>query len=123
MTAQIEDKFNYQGKEYNLVGISDGRLFDPSVLDIEPEGVSTACYRGYQAFFSLGEDRLILDSLFLRLLEGNREEGTSERHEYVHKKGPEINGTLPIEPPEEIDYSFNNYYEDLNYRIDYSGVY
>ena len=29
MTAQIEDKFNCKDKEYKLVGISDGKLFDP----------------------------------------------------------------------------------------------
>lgn len=46
MTAQISDMFRYQEKEYLLIGIDEGKLFDISVLDLKPSWPSTACYRG-----------------------------------------------------------------------------
>lgn len=121
MTAQIEDKFIYHDKEYKLVGISGGKLFEPSEFDIEPEGVSTDCYRGYLAYFAVSEGRLTLDNLHVNLFKGDKEDGAFSRNEYVDKEGPEINGVKPLEQSEDKSYRFNNIYQDLNYQIDYSG--
>jgi hypothetical protein len=53
MTAQINDKFLYRNREYAVAGISEGDVFDPALLGLEPAGTSTACWRGYQAIFAL----------------------------------------------------------------------
>ena len=52
MTAQINDVFRYRNREYAVAGISEGELFDPTLLCLEPAGTSTACWRGYQAIFA-----------------------------------------------------------------------
>src|SRR5689334_8415671 len=62
VTAQINDVFRYQKREYAVAGISEGELFDPSLLDLEPAATCTACWRGYQAVFGLSGCRLVLDT-------------------------------------------------------------
>ena len=120
MTAQIEDKFHYKSREYHLVGISGERLFKPSQFDLEPEMATTACYRGYQAFFTISENCLVLDDLYVKLYKGEPPERGHRREEYVFKKGPEINGISPTKP-EDSSCDFNNYYQNLNYELDYTG--
>ena len=63
MTAQMNDLFRYQGTEFALAGISEGELFEPGLLDLNPCATSTACWRGYQAIFALSDLRLVLDLL------------------------------------------------------------
>ena len=120
MTAQIEDKFLYKNREYHIVGISGERFFRPSQFDLEPEMATTACYRGYQAFFTISESCLVLDDLYVNLYKGEPPERGHRREEYVFKKGPEINGTSPSKP-EDSSCGFNNYYQGLNYELDYTG--
>jgi hypothetical protein len=48
MTAQIDDTFRYRWRQYAVAGVSDGELFDPSLLDLKPAGTCSACWRGYQ---------------------------------------------------------------------------
>jgi hypothetical protein len=104
--------FRYRGREYTLAGISEGELFDPSLLDLEPAGTCTACWRGYQAVFGLAGSRLVLDALHVNLLAPG--EG------YERQEGPTINGVKPIGPRVEHDW-FNNHYEGLNYHLEYGG--
>src|SRR6478672_2117870 len=68
VTAQINDTFRFRGHEYAVAGISEGELFDPSVLDLKPTGTCTACWRGYQAVFALLDSRLVLDTLHVTLI-------------------------------------------------------
>ena len=112
MTAQIPDLCLYDDVEYSLAGISDGTLFDPSLLGLEPVSNCTACWRGYQAVFSLVDAQLVLGSLHVTLCE-------PEGH-FVRKEGPTIHGVLPTGPTEPHDL-FNNHYVDLNYPLDYTG--
>jgi hypothetical protein len=112
MTAQINDAFLYRGDSYALAGISEGELIDVHAFGIKPAMATTACWRGYQAFFTLAESRLILDALYVNLI---REGGKYER-----EAGPAINGVMPACSKEGKGF-FNNLYEGLHHPISYSG--
>jgi hypothetical protein len=115
MTAQINDTFRYRNAEYSLAGISEGELFDISILDLKPAMASTACWRGYQAVFTVAQSRLVLDALHVNLL---REGQGKER--FQREEGPVINGVTPSPSHKEYDF-FNNHYQGLNYHLEYSG--
>jgi hypothetical protein len=112
MTAQINDTFRYRKREYDIAGISEGELFDPSLLDLKPTGTSTACWRGYLAVFALSDSRLVLDALHVNLLKPGKG--------YYREEGPIINGVKPGGPRAELD-GFNNHYEGLEYHLEYTG--
>jgi hypothetical protein len=112
MTAQINDLFRFRGREYAVAGISEGELFDPSLLDLKPAGTCTACWRGYQAVFGVSHARLVLDALHVNLLMPG--EG------YQRQDGPVINGVSPTGPRPKYDW-FNNHYEGLDYHLEYTG--
>ena len=114
MTAQIDDLFQYRGQIYQLSGISEGELFDISVLDLTPVASCTACWRGYQAIFSVADSHLILDALSVSLFQPPK---GNER--FVREEGPIINGIAPSRP--ESDSFFNNEYQGLNHHLEYSG--
>ena len=112
MTAQIDDTFNYRGREYSVAGISEGELFDPSLLGLEPVGTCTACYRGYHAVFGLSGPRLVLETLHVNLME--RGPG------YRDRAGPEVNGVKPSGRTGKHDW-FNNHYKRIDYHLEYTG--
>lgn len=105
MTAQFNDLFRYQEKEFSIAGISAGELFRPADFGLSPIPASTACWRGYVAVFSISESHLVLDTLSVNLQE---------------KSAPAINGILPSEPTRRLRL-FNNVYNDLQFRIPYTG--
>lgn len=109
MTGQAADVFRYQGVDYDLAGISEGTLFDPSQFGMDPSSISTACWRGYVAIFTLADSLLILDSLSVCLLE------PGERR--VRKEGPPLNGVTPTGR----EHGLNNIYEGVNLHLDYTG--
>lgn len=115
MTAQVHDKFRFRKKEFSLAGISEGRLFDISILDLEPSMASTACWRGYQAVFGIVESHLVLDALHVNLLRAGGGE-----NQYERETGPAINGIAPSPSRRKSD-AFNNHYDGLNYHLEYSG--
>jgi hypothetical protein len=112
VTAQIGDVFRYRGREYELAGISEGDLFEPRLFGLEPVGMCTACYRGYQALFAVAGARLVLDELHVGLM---RPGGG-----YQRQAGPVINGVTPAGPANEHDW-FNNHYVGLEYHFEYTG--
>lgn len=112
MTAQINDTFRYDKREYDVAGISEGELFNPVILDLKPAATCTACWRGYQAVFGLSHSRLVLDALGVNLLKPGKG--------YQREEGPVINGVNPIAPKGKHQY-FNNHYEGLNYHLEYTG--
>jgi hypothetical protein len=112
VTAQINDVFRFRKREYGVAGISEGELFDPSLLELKPAATCTACWRGYQAVFGVSASRLILDALHVNLLLPG--EG------YQREEGPAINGVKPTGPKRKYDF-FNNHYRRLNYHLEYTG--
>ena len=115
MTAQFNDIFLYQGERYAVSGISEGELFDPKLLGLNPVAACTACWRGYVAEFSILDARLVLQNLSVNLYNLDDEEAGRQS-----ETGPEINGVLPLHPDGEYEL-FNNRYENLNYHLEYSG--
>jgi hypothetical protein len=112
MTAQFNDLFRFGGSEYALAGISEGKLFEPSLLDLQPVANCTACWRGYQAIFAISKSHLVLDTLRIYLSDaGDRRRPA---------RGPAINGVEPSEPKSKFRF-FNNHYKRLNYHLEYSG--
>jgi len=112
MTAQIDDLFRYKRNDYSVSGISDEPLFEPVLLDLNPKGSCTACWRGFQACFALSGSRLILDRLGVNLYKSG--DG------YIRDPGPTINGIKPTCKSGEYDW-FNNHYKKLNYHLEYTG--
>jgi len=112
VTAQINDRFFFRKHEYSVAGISEGELFDPSLLDLKPAGTCSACWRGYQAVFGVSDSRLVLATLHVNLLLPG--EG------YQRQEGPIINGVSPAGPKDRHDW-FNNHYDGINYHLEYSG--
>ncbi|WP_298865966.1 hypothetical protein [uncultured Gimesia sp.] len=73
MTAQIDDLFRHNGINFSLSGISEGKLFEPSLFGLNPKGTCSACWRGYQAIFAVSDSRLVMDTLHVSLF--TEEEG------------------------------------------------
>jgi hypothetical protein len=111
MTAQMNDSFRFQEHDYSIAGISEGELFDPTLLALAPGsgGVCTACYRGYLATFAVKQDRLVLDQLRINL----------EDPDLGGPAPPLVNGKSASRPDEEFFFNFE--YLDLDYHLEYSG--
>jgi hypothetical protein len=104
--------FHYHGVKFSVSGISEGELFEPSLLDLKPAGTCTACWRGYQAIFAVVQSRLVLGTLHVNLLR--------EGEGYERQEGPIINGIRPTGSRGKHDW-FNNHYARLNYHLEYDG--
>lgn len=105
MTAQISDDFIYKQRQWNIAGISEGHLFDPAVFKLKLKVASTACWRGFQAVYSVVDRRLIVTKLTVSL---------------VHpQKPPVLNGVTGEKS--DIDFVGNTKYESLNYPLEYTG--
>jgi hypothetical protein len=105
MTAQFNDVFIYQGKRFSIAGISTGELFKPSDFGLYPIQASTACWRGYVATFAIFDSHLVLDTVSVNLRE---------------TMAPTINGIMAGEPKDRFKL-FSHVYNNLKYRIHYTG--
>ncbi len=116
MTLQIPDLFLYNGAEYHVAGISEETLFEPASVGLSPAWATTACYRGYQAIYSLTNECLVLETLSAKLL-------AKEGESYRPLVGREINGVKATQSKEQLRFSwcFNNIYEHINIFLKYSG--
>jgi hypothetical protein len=108
MTAQIADLFVLDLDTYCVAGISDGPLFEPSLVELVPLAACTACWRGYQAIFGLAGSRLILNELYVNL------------DLQVAKSAARINGVAAEQSKGDFDL-FNCHYAHLGYHLEYSG--
>ncbi|MHA1203298.1 MAG: hypothetical protein ACTSQ4_12370 [Candidatus Heimdallarchaeaceae archaeon] len=101
MTGQISDSLLYNGEEYFIVGIDGNELFDPLSFDIETIPASTACWRGFQAFYSINEEVLVLQNLFISM-----------------KEKKEIKGKKPSKGESYFRYHFR----ELNLKMKFTGT-
>jgi len=105
MTGQIPDIFLYNESEYDIVGIEGGELFNPSEYGFNPRPNSTACWRGFQLFFSIDDKkRLILDKMYIN---------QKERKIFQGKKPKRVR------KPEGITFPYH--YFNLQFQLNYSG--
>lgn len=100
MTAQISDSCVYKNKRYEIIGIDGAGFFAPISLDMIPEMIHTACYRGYCSIYEFKKDHLYLQQLMIR-----------EKNGYY----PAIGGV----DPEKDEYSAN--YHNLNMPVPFTG--
>jgi len=112
MTGQINDAFIFKGRGFSIVEVRDGKLFDPSVFSMEPTAPCTACWQGYVAKYAIMESFLVMDALYINLVKSGPG--------YLREIGPVINGVEPLGPSGKGDW-FNNRYENLTYRLNYTG--
>lgn len=117
MTAQISDKFTYQGNSYTIVAISENRkLFDPEEYGLHPDSIETCCWDGYWCEFEIS-DALYLQRLSVHCDDGNYPdicgrsigEPTRSRHEQAVAASFRFGDT---------GYQF---YENMNLKIPYTG--
>lgn len=100
MTAQISDTFLFNGDTYYLIGINGGSLASPEQFGMEPEMISTACYRGFYATYELTEKALYLRALTLREKNGNY---------------------LPIEGINSLNKNYQAVYDGLSVVVFFTG--
>lgn len=123
MTAQIGDIYQYHNKNYTIVALSSGILFDPKNFGLEPHARFTACWRGYWCEYAIIDDELVLKDLYIFNLD---------------EKYPSFNG-VEVSPPEFEEYERysgnvkksekvtlpahfgHRVYRDVNLHIPYTG--
>ncbi len=59
MTAQISDRFFYDGNEFAIVGLAGQRLLTPADFDITATAIGATCWRGYYATYAAVDDGLM----------------------------------------------------------------
>lgn len=113
MTAQMHDAINFQGHEYDLVGINGSQLFNPESFGFKPTGRVTSCGRGFVCHYILVDNVLTLNKLDVSY-------GHLGKTKFSPKRCPVINGVAPIYTGDRNAY-FNNVYENLNLKIEFTG--
>jgi hypothetical protein len=78
---------------------------------MHPIGMCSACWRGYLLIYTMYDDKLVLKELQINL-------GEVKENEFVPKAGPVINGIKPELNPQ---HHLNNFYEDLNLPLNFTG--
>lgn len=104
MTAQIGDRFNLVGRKGEIVKANLMQEFHPLWYGIEPEGVCTACWRGYWCVYSVGENGIFLEDLYVNAKNGQY---------------PQIAGVTPVAAPEgrfAFIYMGHHLYKGLNIK-------
>ncbi len=82
MTIQISDKFFFKEEEYAICGVRGGELFSPKEHGLEPYSTSSGCWRGFQAFYNIIDNHLVIDNLFINL----------EKERKINDKQPKVLG-------------------------------
>lgn len=111
MTEQIKSAFLYKSQPYSAFISSQNQLFDLSVFQLQPSTTNSANWDGYLATYALREQTLVVLSLYVLLL-GKKNSAS------LHIEGPTLRRVKPVFEKKGF---FNNYYENLNHPLDYSG--
>ncbi len=113
MTAQIGDKYIFEGGEYEYVAKSDYFPFSPSVYGIHPMPASSACWRGYFCTYKINSEGIFLKDLYVNV----RSEKTPE----INGVGPTRKESADGEEEGLFTYMGMCQYKDVGIKIDYSG--
>lgn len=109
MTAQIGDKYTFNGENYTIVAMSESVRFNPRQFGIMPASACTACWAGYWCCYNVTEDGLFLNDLYINSFDNTY---------------PPINDVLPLvdeRSGEYVDYMGHHVYKDLNLKVKYTG--
>ena len=106
MTAQVGDKFEYNGKRYTYVMKTDHIGFSPRDYGITPAYTCTACWAGYWCEYSINENGLFLKNLFVNSMDDNY---------------PDIEGVSVSGDEERSLVMGHHAYRNINKLIKYTG--
>jgi hypothetical protein len=117
MTTQISDGFCLDGVGYAVINASDGTLFDPATLGLNPVPATTACWRGYKAVFAIADGQLMLEELHLNLPKCDDKKNVLQKSVLVNEVAP----IYEVANRGIIDKLFNHHYEGVILPLTYNG--
>ena len=107
MTAQVGDRYLYQGGEFTIVTMNNKLEFHPYEYGLSPSAISTGCWRGYWCHYKISDQGIFLDKLHIHC--GN-------------ENYPEINGiSVKQNGKEPFEYMGYRVYNGLNIKVNYTG--
>ena len=107
MTAQIGDKYLFDGDSYSIVAMSERLSFNPADYGLIPRFACTACWDGYWCDYEISEKGILLKNLYINCADNSY---------------PEINGVSVSDfNEEEHNYWGHHVYENINIPMKYSG--
>jgi hypothetical protein len=110
MTQQVKDSFQLEGASFLIFTAHGSIPFDPRGYGLNPQSVSTSCYRGWKANYAVHQAVLVLQDLFIaQWEEAAGSEGTS---------GTPIAG---VAPQTSSITMFNTVYYGLRIPLDFTG--
>lgn len=109
MTAQFSDSVNYKNEEFAIAGMRGDGLFSPRNFGLEPQPISTACWRGFVCWYQLQSEILQLQKLWIRI-----EQPLEDTRKAI---GPTLLGVRP----KYVESDGCLAYENLNYPVAFSG--
>lgn len=103
MTAQINNIFKLDNREYDIVGLSKDIDFSPRDFGLKPVAPHTAAWKGYYYEASIRDNQLVILNLHVNDYDNNY---------------PDINGVMAVDRVSES--SFFTYF-NVNIPLDYTG--
>lgn len=104
---QIKDSLYYTDKSYTIVTCNTPLCFDPREYGVTPTPYTTACHRGYWSEYSILNNQLVLQNLFIY----------SKNNDY-----PPITNVKPSLTPQESHFPNRHHvYNDIQLSIAYTG--
>jgi hypothetical protein len=109
MTAQTNDRVFYRKIRYSIAGVSGNGLFEPSDYGIQPEMLSTACWRGFKVVYEVRDSMLLLTEVTI---------GFSTEQRIIADRGelPFAPGVAPANGPQGEPH-----FQGLTYPVPYTG--
>ena len=125
MTAQKPDIYFYCEEEYRYVASKPLFDFTPRVFGLEPESVSTACWRGFWCTYEVSDKGFMLKELYVHTKDNTYPEihnATLSDIEYVACTAFKmVDGKLVEFPYKTEKYHGHRRYKDFSFPIDYTG--
>ena len=116
MSAQSNDTLTFEGRDFEVTGVSRGLLFDPAGHGFRPVSTSTSCHQGYECRYSVDARGLMLQKLWINYGEF-LDDGTFKPFPM-----PEFNGVVANENRNDPDvWYFSAVYSCVNLALDYTG--
>lgn len=115
MTKQMQERFEYNQKQFLLGPCSNyDNFFDVTKLGFTPVSTDTCNWSGYHAEFSVNNLDLVVKNLSVNLY---RPKNNYLSYDRLGEplEGPPVNNIRPILN------GGNNYYKEINYKLDYTG--
>jgi hypothetical protein len=113
MTGQIPNEFLFKGESYSIAGVNGPTLFNPRDYGISPQSASTACWRGFVAYYAVLKDKLVIDTLFIKSKEPKKLKGIEPKDESSFSKEDEEYAY--------IKHFFSYCYPKINFELDFTG--